>query len=135
MSGRVEGATVCARIGEECADWMLFLLRMDLTRQQAEILERLQKHEFQLVAFPMYANYVGVRKGNCAALLAPLLGDGFTVFGAAAYMVGDNLGVRVKHADGEWYVWKKERVAVTPERAAELEQFSADLAAALVPAV
>ena len=107
---------------------------MDLTRKQAEILQRLIAQEFQIVAFPMYANYIGVRKGNCAALLAPLVGDGFTVFGAATYMVGDNLAARVKQKDGEWFVWKKQRVAATPERVGELEQFSAELAATLVPA-
>ena len=106
---------------------------MDLSRQQAEILQRLIVQEFRIVAFPMYANYIGVRKGNCAALLAPLTSDGFTVFGAAAYMVGENLGVRVKQRDGEYFVWKKDRVLATPERVAELERFSAELAAALVP--
>lgn len=107
---------------------------MDLTRTQAETLERLHGRGFEVVAFAMYANYVGVRKGNCAALLAPLTGDGFTVFGAATYMVGENLGVHVKHADGEYFVWKKDRVPATPERVAELERFSAELAETLVPA-
>jgi hypothetical protein len=94
---------------------------MNLSRGQAEILERLDHHGFQIVAFPMYAQYVGVRKGHCAALLAPLLKEGFTIFGAATYMVGDNLGARVTHQDGEWFVWKKDRVPATPERVSELE--------------
>jgi len=106
---------------------------MDLTRKQAEILERLHNQGFQIVAFPMYANYLGVRKGNCAALLAPLLSDGFTLFGAPAYLIGDNFTVRVKHEDGEWFVWKKDRLQATPERVAELEQFSGELTSALVP--
>jgi hypothetical protein len=107
---------------------------MDLSPRQAEILERLDREGFQVVAFPMYAQYVGVRKGNCAALLAPLLKDGFTVFGAPTYMVGENLGAHVKHPDGEWFVWKNDRVPATPERVSELEQFSAELTAALMPA-
>jgi hypothetical protein len=45
---------------------------MDFTPQQISILERLQARDFQIVAFPMYANYVGVRRRNCAALLAPV---------------------------------------------------------------
>lgn len=106
---------------------------MDLTRQQAEIVQRLLAQGLEIVAFPMYANYLGVRKGNCAALLAPLLSDGFTVFGAAMYMVGENLGAHVKRPNGEWFVWKKERVEATPQRVAELEQFSAELTAALTP--
>jgi len=48
-------------------------------------------------------------------------------------MVGENLAVRVKRNDGEWFVWKKEQVRVTPERIAELEDFSAALADALIP--
>jgi hypothetical protein len=114
---------------------MLSCSGMDLTRQQAEILGRLQEQEFQVVAFPMYASYIGVRKGSCAALLAPVGSSGFTVFGAPTYMVGENLGARVKHQDGEWFVWKKERVEATPQRVGELEQFSAELAAALTATV
>lgn len=106
---------------------------MDLTRAQAEILERLHNQGFQIVAFPMYANYLGVRKGNCAALLAPVLSDGFTIFGVPAYMIGDNFSVRVKHQDGEYFVWKKDGVPATEERVAELEKFSAELTNALVP--
>jgi len=83
----------------------------------------------------MYAQYVGVRKGNCAALLAPVLKDSFTVFGLPTYMVGENLSARVKHSDGEWFVWKKERLPATPERVSELEQFSSELTAALGPAL
>jgi hypothetical protein len=108
---------------------------MDLSRRQVLILEQLNRQGFQIVAFPMYAQYVGVRKGNCAALLAPLLKGGLTVFGVPTYMVGENLGARVKHSDGEWWVWKKDRLAATPERVSELEQFSAELTAALGPAV
>ena len=106
---------------------------MDLTRAQGEILERLHKQGFQIVAFPMYASYLGVRKRNCAALLAPMVSDGFTIFGAPTYMIGENLSARVKHQDGEYFVWKKDRVPVTQERIAELEQFSAELTSALVP--
>ncbi len=106
---------------------------MALTQQQAAILERLHQQGFQIVAFPMYANYVGVRKGDCAALLAPVLSDGFTVFGVPTCMIGDNLAARVKHRDGEYFVWKKDRVEATPQRVAELEQFSAELTSALIP--
>jgi hypothetical protein len=107
---------------------------MDLTRAQGEILERLQNQGFQVVAFPMYANYVGVRKGNCAALLAPVLSDGFSIFGAPTCMIGENLSARVKHQDGEFFVWKKDRVPATQERVAELERFSAELMNALAAA-
>jgi hypothetical protein len=104
---------------------------MELTQRQARSLERLQALGFQIVAFALYPNYLGVRKGNCAALLAPVMPEGFAVYGAPTWLVGDNFGVRVKRNDGEWFVWKKERVEATPERVAELARFSAGLADAL----
>jgi hypothetical protein len=104
---------------------------MDLTRRQAEILQRLHGQGFEIVAFPMYASYVGGRKGNCVALLAPAACGGFSVFGSPMYMVGENLGVRLKRHDGEFFVWKGERVEATPERLVELEEFSSELTMAL----
>ena len=106
---------------------------MDLTRQQAEILQRLYAHGFQIVAFPMYASYVGVRKGECAALLAQVPSGGFTIFGAPTCMVGDNMGARVKRSDGDYFVWKNEKIEATPQRTSELERFSAELTSSLNP--
>jgi hypothetical protein len=108
---------------------------MDLTPQQIAILERLQKRGFEIVAFAMYANYIGVRKGNCAALLAPAASDGFTVFGTPAYLIAGNFGVRVNRDGQEWFVWKKERIEATVARLAELERFSAEVSDALLPTV
>ncbi len=108
---------------------------MELTQLQARSLERLQALGFQIVAFGLYPNYLGVRKGNCAALLAPVMPEGFVVYGTPTWLVGDNFGVRVKRSDGEWFVWKKERVEATPERVAELERFSSELSDALLPTI
>jgi hypothetical protein len=44
---------------------------LEFTPQQMGILERLRQRGFAFAAFPLYASYVGVKKGNCAALLAP----------------------------------------------------------------
>jgi hypothetical protein len=106
---------------------------MELTRQQIAALEALHARVFEIVAFPMYASYVGARRGNCASLLAPVEGGAFCVFGTAVYLIGGNLGVRVTGKDGDWFVWKKERVEATPARLAELEAFSSALAEALLP--
>jgi len=126
---------------------------MDLTPQQIAILERLQKRGFEIVAFAMYANYIGVRKGNCAALLAPAAsgapgrregtvasgglatGGGFSLFGTPAYLIAGNFGVRVNRDGQEWFVWKKERIEATAARLAELEKFSAEVSDALLPTV
>jgi hypothetical protein len=114
---------------------------MDLTPQQIAILERLQKRGFEIVAFAMYANYIGVRKGNCAALLAPAASGGpataggFSLFGTPAYLIAGNFGVRVNRDGQEWFVWKKERIEATVARLAELEKFSAEVSDALLPTV
>ena len=106
---------------------------MDLTAHQISILERLQQHGFETVAFPMYAEYVGVRRGNCAALLAPAGANGFAIFGEPAYLVGGSLSVRILRSDGHYFVRKGDQVEATPERISELESFAAELAASLLP--
>ena len=106
---------------------------MDLSPQQLAILQRLHIAGFEIVAFPMYANYVGARKGNCAALLAPAASDSFEIFGAPAYLIGGNFSVRVRRNGREFFVEKKESLEVTPERLAELDAFAAELSDALIP--
>jgi hypothetical protein len=106
---------------------------MDLSPQQMAILQRLHLAGFEIVAFPMYANYVGTRKGNCAALLARAAPGGFEIFGAPAYLIGGNLSVRVRRDGREFFVWKKESLEVTAARLAELEAFAVELSQALLP--
>jgi hypothetical protein len=106
---------------------------MDITPQQAAVLQRLSARGFQIVAFPMYESYIGVRKGNCAALLAPQPSGGLSLYGQPAYLVGGNFGVKMLRSDGHYFVSKKEKLPVTPERAKELEDFAADLANTLLP--
>jgi hypothetical protein len=107
---------------------------MDLSPQQMATLQRLHVAGFEIVAFPMYANYVGTRKGNCAALLAPgAVGGSFSIFGASAYLIGGNFSVRVRRDGREFFVWKKEKVEVTAARLAELDGFASELTEALLP--
>jgi len=105
---------------------------MDLTPRQISRLERIHAHDFQVVAFSMYANYVGVRKGNCAALLSPIGGDRFQIYGQPAYLIGGNFSVRVKREGRDWFVWKKEKLEVTAARLTELESFSSQLSEILL---
>jgi hypothetical protein len=106
---------------------------MDLTPQQIAILERLQAREFEIVAFPMYASHVGIRKGNCAALLAVIASSGFALFGSAAYLMGGNFAVLVRRDGQDLFVWKKEKLEATADRLAELEAFTTALSEALLP--
>ncbi len=106
---------------------------MDLTPRQISTLEGLHKHDFQIVAYPMYANYVGVRRRNCAALLAPVVEGSFKVHGQPAYLLGGNFSARITQQGREWFVWKKEKLEVTQARLDELRSFSIELAGLLLP--
>ena len=106
---------------------------MDLTPQQIGFLNQLRSRGFEIIAFPMYENYIGVRKGHCGALLAPDASSGFKLYGEPSYLVGGLPSARMIQSDGHWFVHKKEKIQATPERTAELEAFAAELANALLP--
>jgi hypothetical protein len=105
----------------------------EFSPQQVATLERLIAKEFTLVAFPLYANVVGVRKGTCAALLDPIPNGGFRVFGEPCVLLEGNLTVRITEKGKSWFVWKKQRLEATEERLAELESFVAALKFLLEP--
>src|ERR1700719_3264663 len=105
----------------------------EFSPQQMEILQRLVAEEFVLVAFPLYANAVGVRKGSCAALLDPLANGGFRVFGEPCVLLEGNLTVRITEKGKHWFVWKNQRLEATAERVSELESFVAELNLLLEP--
>ncbi len=107
----------------------------EFSPQQIAILQRLIAKEFVLVAFPLYANAVGVRKGSCAALLDPVANGGFRVFGEPCVLLEGNLTVRIHEKGKSWFVWKKQRVEATAERVSELESFVAELKLLLEPHV
>jgi hypothetical protein len=99
----------------------------ELSSQQIAILERLLLQGFVPVAFPLYANAVGLRKGSCAALLEPVANGGFRLFGEPCMLVEGNLTVRITERGKSWFVWKKLRVEATAERLEELGKFIAEL--------
>ena len=105
----------------------------EFSPQQIGILERLVAKEFILVAFPLYANAVGVRKGSCAALLDPVATGGFRVLGEPCVLLEGNLTVRITEKGKSWFVWKKLRLEATAERLSELENFVAELKLLLEP--
>ena len=105
----------------------------ELSSQHLSILERAVAQGFTPAAFPLYANAIGLRKGNCAALLEPVPGGGFRIFGESFYLLEGNLTVRVNRAGRVWFVWKKLQVEATPERLAELDLFVKALKDLLTP--
>lgn len=106
---------------------------LEFTPQQMALLERLRERGFSFVAFPMYAQHIGVKKRSCAALLAPQDGSGLQVYGEACYLVTGQLSVRIQRGAAEFFVWKKNEVEATPERRQELERFRVELAELLLP--
>ena len=104
-----------------------------LSSQHIAILQKLLENGFEIVSFPLYPNSVGVRKGNCAALLSPQEGGGMRVFGAPSFLVDGELSVRVTRNGQEFYVWKKQELPATPERMAEVEEFRNELLSLLGP--
>lgn len=107
----------------------------ELTPYQIAILERIVTHEFHVAAFPLYANVVGIRKGSYAALLDPIAGGGFRLYGEPCVLLDGNLTVRVTEKGQTWFVWKKLRLEANPDRLLELDRFVAELKMLLEPHV
>jgi len=104
---------------------------LELFPRQIAVLERLASLGFAIVEFPLYASAVGVRRGDCAALISPVGHDGFQLFGDPCYLVMGKLSVRVHRSRREWFVWKTNQIEATPQRLAELQAFGRALADAL----
>lgn len=106
---------------------------LDLTPKQAALLQRVLSLGFELIALPVYPNHVGIRRGNCAALLSPVPPETFRVFAEPAYLVDGNLSVRITIDEHNYFIWKKQKLEATAARRAELTSFAADLSDALLP--
>jgi hypothetical protein len=103
----------------------------ELSNAQIGILSRLDSLGFAIVAFPMYANYVGIRRNDCAALLAPNSSLGFRIFGEPSWLISGNLTVKITDTGRQFFVWKKTRIEATPDRLADLADFTRALSAVL----
>ena len=104
---------------------------VELTSQQMRTMERLFAAGFRPIAVPPYESALCVRRGECAALLAPVPGGGLKLLAAPSYLLEGNLSVRLKKGAAEVFVWKKKEIAATPERLRELETFQRELTALL----
>ena len=94
-------------------------------------MEHLVARGFRLVAFPLYASAIGVRRDNFAALLVPVPEGGLRLLGEPCYLIEGNLSVLVRRGAAQFFVWKSKNVEVTPDVLAALKQFSDDLREAL----
>ena len=103
----------------------------ELTPQQMKTIERLFAAGFCPIAIPPYENALCMRRGECAALLAPVTNAGLRLLAAPTYIVDGNLSVKLKRGNGEVFVWKKTEIEATPERLEQLEEFRRDLTSIL----
>jgi DNA-binding transcriptional regulator YbjK len=100
---------------------------MELSPHQHHVLQLLAAQGFAVVAFPMYASAVGIRRGECAALLVPAEGGQLKLQGEPCLLLNGNLAVPVTREGKKLYVWKKQSLEATLERQATLTQFHDDL--------
>jgi hypothetical protein len=107
---------------------------LELSPQHIAQLERIGAAGFAIVAFPLYAQAVGIRRGEFAALLKPEPGGRFSFFGEAFALIDSNPGVRMQRAGQDVFVWKKKELPATPGRLAALAEFRRDLEISLAAA-
>ena len=100
---------------------------VELSPHQMQVIERLFAAGFRPIAIPPYESALCLRKGNCAAVLAPVPNAGIKLLAPPSYLVEGNLSVKLKRGSGEAFVWKKKEVEATPERLEELESFRREL--------
>ncbi len=100
---------------------------VELSQQQMQVMERLFAAGFRPIAIPPYESALCMKKGNCAALLAPVPSAGIKLFAPPSYLVDGNLSVKLKRGSGEVFIWKKTEVQATPEKLKELESFRREL--------
>jgi hypothetical protein len=96
---------------------------VELSPQQMKIIERLFEAGFRPIAIPPYESALCMRRGDCAAVLAPVPNAGLRLLAPASYIVDGNLSVRLKRGNGGVFVWKKTELPATPERMKELDVF------------
>jgi hypothetical protein len=107
---------------------------LDLSPQHIAQLERIAASGFAIVAFPLYAQAVGIRRSEFAALLKPEPGGRFSFFGEPFVLIDSNPGVRIQRAGHDVFVWKKRELPATPQRLSALANFRRELELLLVAA-
>ena len=100
---------------------------VELSQQQMQVVERLFAAGFRPIAIPPYENALCMKKGNCAALLAPVPSAGIRLLAPPSYLVDGNLSVKLKRGSSEVFIWKKTEVQATLEKLKELESFRREL--------
>jgi len=96
---------------------------MELTERQMQVMKRLFEVGFRPIAIPPYESALCLRRGECAAVLAPVENGGLKILAPASFLVDGKFGVRMKRGAREVFVFKQKEVDATPERLGELGEF------------
>jgi hypothetical protein len=99
----------------------------ELSPRQMQVMERLFEAGFRPVAIPPYENALRIKKGECAAVLAPIPNGGLKLLAPPSYLVDGNFSVKLKRGAREVFVWKKQEVEAVPEKLRELDMFRKEL--------
>jgi hypothetical protein len=100
---------------------------LELSPRQMQTMERLFAAGFRPIAIPPYESALCMKKGACAAVLAPVSNGGLRILAPPSYLVDGKLSVRLKRGARDTFVWKNREVEATPERVRELEAFQSEL--------
>lgn len=100
---------------------------LELSPQQMQTMERVLAAGFRPMAIPPYESALCVKKGQCAAVLAPVPNGGLRILAPPSYLVDGKLSVRLKRGVRDVFVWKSREVEATPQRVHELETFQSEL--------
>lgn len=100
---------------------------LELSPRQMQTMERLFAAGFRPIAIPPYESALCMKKGACAAVLAPVPNGGLRILAPPAYLVDGKLSVRLKRGTRDVFVWKNTEVEATPERVLELEAFRSEI--------
>lgn len=104
---------------------------IELSPRQMQVMEELFNAGFRAVAIPPYENALCIRKGECAAVLAPVPNGGWKLLAPPSYLVEGNFSVKLKRGTGEVFVWKQKEIEATSQKLRELEKFRQELSAIL----
>lgn len=104
---------------------------MGLTEKQMRVLQRLFEAGFRPIVIPPYESALCLRRGECAAVLAPIENGGLRFLAPASFLVDGKFAVRVKRGERDLFVFKQAELEATPERLKELAEFQKALDEAL----
>lgn len=100
---------------------------MELSQRQIQVMQRLFEAGFRPIAIPPYESALCLRRGECAAVLAPVDGGGLRILAPASFLVDGKFGVRVKRGGKDVFAFKQKELEATQERLKELTEFQKSL--------